>query len=290
MMTKAIADQISIKYLDMIENFLTNHPEHEDKNYGIVKEPNGDYVRYGDWNTIPTCTGCGQPMSEGIIKNPNGRCNYPYWFCDTDVCRNREAVIARVKKEIFDLEATQPTDEYLDQICDRINIPAAYRNKTISNIKIPDKIKVIEMMKKRENIFISGPVGSGKTHLAIALLIDSGRHRSNQYRFESTPELFNKIQSGINNDTGYTDIIEDLIRYETLVIDDIGSIKNSEHRKEVLFTIISSRHSNVKQTIITTNLSLTDIKNSFDERLASRLSEYTQVKMQGTDHRRNNHK
>ena len=64
---------------------------------------------------------------------------------------------------------------------------------------------------------------------------------------------------------------------ELLTLDDLGAEKISDFTVDRLYLIIDSRYSNMKKIIITSNLTLNDIKNKIHDRLASRIGEMCKI-------------
>ncbi len=279
-------EYFSEKYLNQIKTFIQNNPDIERKNVGLVREPQENTVWVGDWGHKPQCSYCGKEMAEGTIVKKGNTCGYPVWFCINRYCDGYRLTNMRLQKEKYEYNESHTGNDYLDMICEKMNIPKNFKNKTLSILSSQNITKVKNIIKNKDNLCITGETGTGKTHIAVALLLEFGKQKPNISRFENVGMLFNKITSDIKENLNYTKIIDSLCNYELLVIDDIGSIKNSEHRKEILFMILEGRNFNNKQTIITSNLSVQEISDLFDERIASRLSEYKQFEMVGKDHRR----
>jgi len=273
------------KYMDMLRDHARANPNDIRKNIGVVFDADYDTIWTGDFLNFPTCGVCGQKMLEGTIKNNDGKTGFPYWFCDTYKCNGNQRRVDRHKTEAL-VWAGQNTDESeINRICGIIGIPELYSSATYSDLKGVDTAPIIQSMKEKESMFFMGTTGTGKTLMACALLTDFGRFHPYHYKFIDSPGLFSRIQQSIGEE-GYTQYIKELVSYPTLVIDDIGSTKNSEFRKDILFEIVNSRQNDKKQTVITTNLSLGEIKTVFDERLASRLSSFKQYRISGIDHRK----
>ncbi len=274
--------------IKQITTFLKNNPDHEHSEVGIKHEAHGNYIWFRDWDTIlpakPVCVSCGQVMSEGTIRNPDVGMGYPCWFCESKECKAE--LISRYERELEEYRKSGGAGNALKTMLKNMNIPPSFYSKTLSNLKYEHKAGVRTDMKNKTNLLITGESGTGKTHLSVALLIEFGRYKSHKFRFESIPLMFADIQKRINNDEDYTKIIDDALLYDTLVLDDLGVGKTSDYRREVLHNIISGRGFEERQTIITTNMNMSQIKEEFDERLASRLNEYKLVKLSGVDHRR----
>ena len=58
--------------------------------------------------------------------------------------------------------------------------------------------------------------------------------------------------------------IDDLNRFQLLIIDDLGVERNSEFAREQVFSVIDSRYRSQNPMIVTTNLTLTELRNPPD--------------------------
>lgn len=126
------------------------------------------------------------------------------------------------------------------------------------------------------NSFMSGPAGSGKSHLSMAILksyLESGEKTA---LFVSYSHVVRLIKDSFNNrDSVYTqnNIMSLLTNVDLLVMDDIGSENNSDFSEELLTDVLDGRIS----TIITTNLSSEELRGSntkkgrYNQRTASRM-------------------
>lgn len=126
------------------------------------------------------------------------------------------------------------------------------------------------------NSFMSGPAGSGKSHLSMAILksyLESGEKTA---LFVSYSHVIRLIKDSFNNrDSVYTqnNIMSLLTNVDLLVMDDIGSENNSDFSEELLTDVLDGRTS----TIITTNLSSEELRGNsikpgrYNQRTASRM-------------------
>ncbi len=55
------------------------------------------------------------------------------------------------------------------------------------------------------------------------------------------------------------------MQYQLLILDDFGAERNTEYALEQLFNVIDARYQARKPLILTSNLSLADLKNPADE-------------------------
>ena len=123
------------------------------------------------------------------------------------------------------------------------------------------------------NIFLSGDCGTGKTHLAVALLLTVWERRNVGYTpiFLPSVEFFLELKKSFARE-GEMSVL-DKYSDSILVIDDVGAEKISDWSRQVFYTLIDRRYRNKKQTIITSNLSLDEFAGKFDDRIVSRLCE-----------------
>lgn len=154
--------------------------------------------------------------------------------------------------------------------------------------------------------FIQGPTGTGKTHLACAMLREI--ISQNLYRhwntkdaemflhtcFVSLPEFFQLIRNTFNrvmDDEEKTDFVNEkflnaFTNYEWIVLDDLGVQKPTEWVIEMLYVYIEQRYVTQRPVILTSNLSLDEIALRYDDRIASRIREMcTHIQLEGRDRR-----
>jgi DNA replication protein DnaC len=103
-------------------------------------------------------------------------------------------------------------------------------------------------------LVLYGTFGTGKTHLLAgvcnAALLNTPSVTS---LFTTAPKLFAAIGGRIQEEQGYSDIIERAIATPLLVIDDVDKAKHTEFREEIYFAIIDERVKLEKPTAISTN-------------------------------------
>ncbi len=123
---------------------------------------------------------------------------------------------------------------------------------------------------KKNIIFLSGQVGTGKTYLTRAManeLIEQGKIVKLVTAFQMSRD-FKEYRSTYNET-----ILDKYLSCEFLFIDDLGTeviYKNSTI--EFLYQILNERQMRKLCTIITSNLDLAEIRDRYDERIFSRIA------------------
>ena len=114
---------------------------------------------------------------------------------------------------------------------------------------------------KRNAIFIGG-TGTGKTHLCIAVASAVIRARA-RGRFFNLVDLVNQLeQEKAAGRSGR--LSENLLRYDLIVIDELGYLPFSQPGGQLLFHLISKLYENTS-LLITTNLAFADWRQVFGD-------------------------
>jgi DNA replication protein DnaC len=105
------------------------------------------------------------------------------------------------------------------------------------------------------NIFLIGPNGTGKTHLANAIAHNACR-KFYSVRFFSFYQLFNQFfNTDINN--RLDSFIKKLSKTDLIIIDDFAFKKLNQQAAEYLYALVDSRHQN-RSFIFTSNKAIND--------------------------------
>ncbi len=140
--------------------------------------------------------------------------------------------------------------------------------------------------KDYRNLFFYGTVGTGKSFLSCCIakeLIDQG----NLVIYFSASQLFDILsKSTFDRDSteAASGISDDICDCDLLIIDDLGTELTNAFVSSQLFSCLNSRHLRKKATIITTNLSLGELRDRYSDRIFSRItSNYDICKLTGSD-------
>lgn len=106
-----------------------------------------------------------------------------------------------------------------------------------------------------KSLYIEGPYGSGKTHLAVAVMQRLINERKVPCLFMTVPEMLEQMRDEYDQQESES-VLDTVKNAEFLVLDDLGAEKPTEWSQERLFMIINHRYNNSLPTIFTSNYSL----------------------------------
>ncbi len=135
------------------------------------------------------------------------------------------------------------------------------------------------------NLLLFGGTGVGKTFLSNCIakeLLDT----SHSVIYLTAIELFDRFGQSDFGKSGSNPLPDShyLLDCDLLIVDDLGTEVGSTYTNSKLFYCINERILRRKSVVISTNLSLADIRNTYSERIFSRLtSAYTILKLFGSD-------
>ncbi len=158
-----------------------------------------------------------------------------------------------------------------------------------------------------KGILFTGTVGTGKTHLTVAILLELVR-RGATGRFVDFGSLLRDLRATYSDSAAIaeSEVLKPVIGCDVLALDEIGAAKQSEWSNDVIEHIISTRYNEDRTTILTTNFEFrppsapansTEVRNQpfiyadtlgdrIGHRMFSRLQEMCQVvEMKGLDYR-----
>lgn len=168
-------------------------------------------------------------------------------------------------------------------------IPKRYEHAKYGDVPAAVRGAFNDIRKNRKGIYIHGPVGTGKTHIAYALKMEWDR--LNQYRpaiFWNTTDLMQSIRDDFDRQAyDKRRAAERIIDSKALLfLDDFGTEKPTEWVLERLYNIINHRYNSMLPVIITSNLNIDEVGTQFGDRIASRLVQMCEVyELEGADRR-----
>lgn len=122
----------------------------------------------------------------------------------------------------------------------------------------------------QNGLLLAGPFGSGKTHLAVAALRVAIDASLVEGRYVSAGDLVGRVRGGSGI---YWTPVDDAIREELLVLDDLGQEVGTEFTRDVVARVIFGRYEAARPTIITSNHGPKGLTDIFGGAVVSRLHE-----------------
>ncbi len=190
---------------------------------------------------------------------------------------------------------------------DRAGIPARYRHCTLAGFELwnpddPTLGRARRAVQEFVDLFphvdrgllLMGPVGCGKTHLAVAALQELIESKGVTGRFADFTSLVLNIQMTFDGEGSSRELLQPLTETQVLVLDELGAGKTTPWVMDLLYYLVNTRYLEGRTTVFTTNYSdfaagagqdsLTD---RVSARIRSRLFEMCRrVELRGGDYRR----
>ncbi len=110
-------------------------------------------------------------------------------------------------------------------------------------------------IQEHRNVIFLGRSGTGKTHMATALGIEACRNNF-RTRFVTCYGLVNELIEA-RQERALQRLVQRYVRYDLLVLDELGYIPFSKEGSELLFQVLAERHEK-GSVMITTNLGFAD--------------------------------
>lgn len=140
------------------------------------------------------------------------------------------------------------------------------------NIAVYKMAEKVCTQNKLQNILLTGGTGTGKTYL-LCCCANKCTEVGKSVTFVTAYKLNALfLECHLSDLATKQTIMDNLMDVDVLVIDDLGTENTYKNvTAEYTFLLINERIMRKKQTFISTNLSLSDIRERYDERLFSRM-------------------
>ncbi|ACA46366.1 ATP-binding protein [Clostridium botulinum] len=142
------------------------------------------------------------------------------------------------------------------------------KNTAIQYYKNFDKIKNT----RRNSIAFIGQVGSGKTHLSIALAVNFLRNKQVPVVYMPYRNTITKIKQNMIDEEYYSKVLSKYQKAKILLIDDLFKGKINESDTNIMFEIINYRYMNYLPMIVSSEFTIERLLD-FDEAIGSRIIE-----------------
>lgn len=202
--------------------------------------------------------------------------------------KRREAEYAE-KKRLWTIRANRT--HYVSEVKKNIEltIPPLFNNARLSDFSQIFRDR-LNSRNSEQGLYLWGSTGTGKSHTMAALMRQAITQRKSVKR-TTWEKLCLAIRATFGGKTeSELDIVNFYTSPDLLVIEDLGTSKRldgqeSEFNLRTLYLILDERLENLRPTFITSNKSVENIGQSFDERIASRLKTFKILSLNGKDKR-----
>lgn len=177
-------------------------------------------------------------LAEEARRTRQGHAEYLADLMSLEVAQRRERRIQRLIKDAhFPVLKTLETFDFAQQ-------PAVDRDAVFEFARG-------QFVERHDNVVLIGGVGTGKTHLAIALGIACCQ-REHKVRFFTAAELTNVLVEA-QHAGRLSRKLEQLVRYELVVLDELGYVPFDKVGADLLFGFVSKLYER-RSLVVTTNL------------------------------------
>lgn len=126
--------------------------------------------------------------------------------------------------------------------------------------------------KRKDNLLLIGPTGTGKTHISTAIAREL-IHKGYDVIYDSTQNIISdfeadRFRSGYGKEESRS---EKYLDCTLLIIDDLGTEFSNQFTLATIYNLLNSRQNKGLATIISTNLSPEELARKYEDRIYSRI-------------------
>lgn len=176
--------------------------------------------------------------------------------------------------ELFKEEIALREENKRKRLIKRAGFPTykTFEGYLYKSVKFPpaysrEELETLDFVSEKKNLVLYGPVGVGKTHMAIAAGVKAC-NLGYKTRFYTVTELVLKLAEARKNGT-LERLLRDLRNLDLLILDEWGYVPVDKDGSQLLFRVISDSYES-KSLILTTNLEFSKWGSIFtDEQMAA---------------------
>ncbi len=200
-----------------------------------------------------------------------------------------------IKQKIFDIDFNKSNIGNLDkENFDTFDLSFYSDNVDVKkyNAKVSPRQNILNIKKiaenfinnfnnpEEKNLLFTGNTGLGKTFISNCIAKEM-LSRNKTILYQTSPIMLDNIIDYRFGKSDLRGVYENIINVDLLIIDDLGAESLNGPKITELFNIINARllnqYNSVKKTIISTNLNMNNLFDTYGERIFSRLASYYNI-------------
>lgn len=184
------------------------------------------------------CPHCGRTLRARTMELHGKRmfCGFEECGCDGE----------RAAKDAEERRAEQAEREHLRRSRVLAGVPKRY-----ADAEHPEAGAYAEKVAAGRGMYLVGPVGTGKTHLAAAVCREL-QAAGKRFRMLSSVQLLELYRACFDGDGTESGVTSALVSVPVLVIDDLGKESPTDWAVERLFRVVDGRYNAERPVIVTT--------------------------------------
>ncbi|MBL8912777.1 MAG: ATP-binding protein [Archangium sp.] len=208
----------------------------------LVFDRAGDFAAARLSEPLSTCPDCG---GTGLVRTTTKQNNRTY------------EVVTPCPRALLQRRASLFNDVHLPAVHAQASFDS-YKPSNAEQAKALETAKAfaINFQNTSRGYVLSGPVGTGKTHLLCATLKHLTVERGVKSAYVEISLLYSQIRRGFQDGKSGGEIIGPLSQVDVLAIDELGKGRGSQFELETLDELIARRYNAGKITLFATNYSL----------------------------------
>ncbi len=201
-------------------------------------------------------------------------------YTETEMCGCMKRLISRISAEELNRCANMPDADfahfdlnfYRGIVIDGVDCYVKMSENLDFCIKYADTFS-----EKSKSVLMLGKTGVGKTHLSMAIARQAASAGFNVIYGSAVNLLVSIEREHFGRTDGDGDTLKALCECDLLVLDDLGSEHHTPFYESTLYNLINTRINMCRPFIISANLSIEELYNTYNERIISRIAGYCEV-------------
>ncbi len=200
---------------------------------------------------------------ESILNQPEREAQY-----ECAICEDRGMVFSETNGVRAAAMCVCRRKAALEASLRRAGLPRHYAEASLANYDMKASLAAIVGLQAAcrfanawpltdfRGVLFTGSVGTGKTHLCVAIMRELVMHKGATGRFVDFSAFLKQLRASYGDSAQFeeSDLLKPVLACDVLVLDEIGAQKSSEWVFDVIEHILNTRYNEDRTTLITTNL------------------------------------